>query len=149
MRLLRALCLLVCLGTAVADARSATDSAVTLRRADAERLTAMVAADRPALERLLAPELSYAHSSGSVQDRAALLEALGSGALRYTAIRTGEVVARAYGATGVVVATAEFDVIANGTPRSLALGYTATYLKRGGRWQLLAYRSTALPPPAH
>ena len=146
MRLLRALCLLVCLGTAVADARSATDSAVTLRRADAERLTAMVAADRPTLERLLAPELSYAHSSGSVQNRSELLEALGAGTLRYTAIRTREVAARAFNSTGVVVATADLEVMAGGAPRSIAIGYTATYLRRSGRWQLVAYRSTALPP---
>ena len=146
MRVLGALSLLVLFAWATADARSPADAAASLRRADAERLAAMVAADRPTLERLLAPELSYAHSSGSVQNRSELLEALGAGTLRYTAIRTREVAARAFNSTGVVVATADLEVMAGGAPRSIAIGYTATYLRRSGRWQLVAYRSTALPP---
>jgi predicted RNA-binding Zn ribbon-like protein len=144
---LRALCLLLLIVAAPASARSAADSAATLRRADVERATAMVAADRPALERLLDPALSYAHASGAVQGRTELLDALAAGTLRYSAIRTRDVSARAYGPTGIVVATADLEVVANGAPRTMAVGYTATYRKRSGRWQLLAYRSTALAPP--
>lgn len=147
MPMLRALCLLFVMAALPANARSAADSAATLRRADAERVAAMVAADRPALERLLDPALSYAHASGAVQGRAELIDALAAGTLRYAAIRARDVSARAYGATGIVVATADLEVVANGVPRTMAVGYTATYRKRSGRWQLLAYRSTALAPP--
>src|SRR5262245_64705019 len=53
---------------------------------DDERFAAMTAGDRAAIERLLADDLTYVHSNGTVDDKASLLEALSSGKLRYLEI---------------------------------------------------------------
>jgi hypothetical protein len=115
--------------------------------ADADRIQAMLANNVPALERLLADELTYVHTTGEADGKAQLLGRIKSGALVYQGIITHEVVARVYGPAGVVTGLAELHVLKDRQPRSLPTRYTATYVLRGGRWQLVAYQSTQLPSP--
>ncbi len=148
MRIVKLLGLLLWFAVGEASARSPLDPSASLLRADAERRQAMVEVNLPALTAMLAPELSYGHANGVVEDRAALLASLDSGRLKYGGIRPVDINARVFGATGIVVASAHVVVTANGAAHELDLGYTATYLKRAGRWQLVAYRSVPLPPAA-
>jgi ketosteroid isomerase-like protein len=126
-------------------APSAPTSVAALQAADAARIAAMVAVDTPALDAVLADDLSYAHSNGLLQDKGALLDALRQRVLVYRRYDTDDVVARRFGDAGVVTGTALIVVEAGGVPRNVALRYTATYVLRARRWQLVAYQSTPLP----
>lgn len=137
--------LLLLLLAAAARADGPADAERTLLAADAARTQAMLAADVTALERALADDLSYGHSSGQVQGKKALVEELRSGVRRYRALATEDVVARGYGCAGVVTARARADVEYQGRPISFAMRYTATYAKQQDRWVLVAYQSVQLP----
>jgi hypothetical protein len=130
----------------VATAGAAGTAQQALLDADGARVAALLASDAGALGRLFSDEMTYVHTSGVVDGKSQLLGKLKSGELIFESIKTQDVVARPYGAAGVVTGTAELHVQNAHRPLTLLLRYTATYIHRDGRWQLVAYQSTQLPP---
>jgi ketosteroid isomerase-like protein len=118
-----------------------------VRAADAQRFAAMVARDRAALERLLADDLTYTHSTGQVESKAQFLESLASGALIYRSIEPEEVAVRVYGETAVVTGRAVMRVENRGQALVLPVRFTSVYVRREGLWRLAAWQSTRLPEP--
>jgi hypothetical protein len=117
-----------------------------LLRAEALRQRALVDADLPALQRLLADELRFVHSNGRADTKPALLDALGAGRLDYVSARARDVVARVYGDAGVVAGSTVLEVRAAGAPsQPLRNVFTAVYARRDGAWRLVAYQSTRAP----
>jgi hypothetical protein len=115
-----------------------------LRQLDASRFASMVAGDAAALKNVLGEDLSYTHSNGLVQDRAHFLDALASGALRYEAMAPSDVLVRIYGPTGVVTGRVDMKVALDGRKSTIAARYTAVYVRRDLRWQLVAWQSSPL-----
>lgn len=108
------------------------------------RYEAMIAGDMVALCGLLAPDLLYAHSTGSVDTKQTYLRTLESGVLAYKAIRCR--IARAMLLDdNCCVASGDFaaDVIVNGAPRSVSTGFVAGWRKTSGdaSWQLAFWHS--------
>ncbi len=119
-----------------------------LRRADAARFAAMVAGDAAALERMLGTDLSYTHSNGLVQGRADFLAALRNGTLRYESMAPSDVRVRLYEPVGVVTGRLDMKVALDGKESAIAARYTAVYVRRDGRWQLVAWHSSPIAAPA-
>jgi hypothetical protein len=119
-----------------------------LRDADAARFAAMVTGDLVTLERMLGPDLSYTHSNGLVQDRAEFLAALRKGSLRYESMAPSDVAVRLYGPAGVVTGRIDMKVALDGKENRIAARYTAVYVRRDGRWQLVAWHSSPIAAPA-
>lgn len=118
-----------------------------VRAADAQRFAAMVARDRPALERLLADDLTYTHSTGQVDSKAQFLDSLASGALVYRSIEPEEAAVRVYGETAVVTGRAVMRIENRGQTLVLPVRFTSVYVRRDGLWRLAAWQSTRLPEP--
>jgi hypothetical protein len=119
-----------------------------LRGADAARFAAMVAGDAAVLETMLGPDLSYTHSNGLVQDRAEFLAALRKGTLRYESMTPSDVRVRLYEPAGVVTGRIDMKVVQGGKENQIAARYTAVYVRRDGRWQLVAWHSSPIAAPA-
>jgi len=115
-----------------------------LKQADAARFAAMVGGDWAALERMLGPDLSYTHSNGIVQDRADFLAALKKGTLRYESMAPSDIAVRLYEPAGVVTGRIDMKVAIDGKENVIAARYTAVYVRRDGRWQLVAWHSSPL-----
>lgn len=115
-----------------------------VRALERARLEAMVSADVATLDRILADDLRYGHSTGSVQPKAALLATLRDGSLDYVALTPHAIDVRTE--AGVALASGTADVEATAGPRRLkgALRWLAVYARRDGRWQLVAYQSAPL-----
>ena len=64
-------------------------------------------ADYAALDRLLADDLTYTHSTAKVDTKATYLELLLSGRTRYQSLEPADVQIRIYGTTGVVTGICE------------------------------------------
>ncbi len=114
--------------------------------ADDARTAALIAADRPALERTLAEQLHYVHSNGLVQDRAAYLGAAIGGAMQYTTITSLQRQARPL-ADAVVALTGSnhVEVVLDSKPLQATVLYTAIYVREGGAWKLSVWQSTPAP----
>jgi ketosteroid isomerase-like protein len=123
-------------------------TAEALGRAHARRFAAMVERDLEALGALLADELTYTHSNGRVETKEQFLAALASGALEYLAIVSeGESAVRLYadGEVGLIAGAARVTVRTGGREGAVTLRYTSVYVHRDGRWQLVAWHSSAVP----
>jgi uncharacterized protein (TIGR02246 family) len=121
-----------------------------VRAADAKRMDAMVRGDIETLASLLAPDLTYTHSTGEVQTREVLLETISSGRLDYVSMVPSDVRVRVLGdRAAVITGRADVKLIAQGKENTVALRFTSVWLKSGdardGGWQMVAWQSTRLP----
>lgn len=117
-------------------------------RADETRLYAMLASDTGALDDMLAPDCLYVHSTGAVQTKAQLLNALKTGAFKYVALRyTAPPQIRLYGSEAAIVAgTMQLEVqLPDGKTAKPTVLVTAVYVMLNERWQLASYQSTNAP----
>jgi uncharacterized protein (TIGR02246 family) len=122
-----------------------------IRKANDERLEALVAGDAGRLEQLLADELSSTTATGHVQSKAEVLADVTSGQLKVIASDAQEFKARIYGDTAVATYRAVIEATYEGRSRSGQYRATSVYVKRDGRWKLVAQQNTLLPaaqPPA-
>jgi ketosteroid isomerase-like protein len=121
--------------------------------AENARTTALDHSDVPALEKLLADDLTYVHASGKVDTKATFLEAIRSGELHYISWEARKLNVRVMG--DVALLDGEYKVRVTDRrvkpdPFDINIFILSAYAKRGGRWQQVAWQSTrdvALSPP--
>jgi ketosteroid isomerase-like protein len=111
---------------------------------DRQRMTAMAEKDVAALNRLLADDLIYTHSSARLDTKKSLIGAMESGATVYTAVEPSEVVAQDLGDAVVLTGVAAISVKSGGTANSFRVRFTDVYADRGGQWQMVTWQSTRL-----
>jgi Domain of unknown function (DUF4440) len=103
---------------------------------------AMIAADKPTLEKLAAPELSYGHSSGRLENKAEFIEALTSGKSGFSAIELSDQT------VNVVDKIALVRHVFNGTRRKegdkVKLSILTVWLQQQEQWKLLARQAAKL-----
>jgi len=103
---------------------------------------AMIAADKPALDKLTLPELSYGHSSGRLENKAEFIEALVSGKSGFSAIELSDQT------VNVVDKIALVRHVFNGTRRKegdkVKLSILTVWLQQHDQWKLLARQAAKL-----
>ena len=107
----------------------------------------MVKGDRAALEKLLADDLTYIHSTALLESKEQFIKSVTSGNIDYVSIVPSESDAkvRVNGNTAVVNGVAAVNVIDTGKDRKIRIRYTTVYTNRGGAWLLQAWQSTVIP----
>jgi ketosteroid isomerase-like protein len=132
------------LGVVPAFAMSADEDAVA-KNVEAFRL-AQVAADAKAFDALCAPELSYSHSDGRVEDKAAFIAGATSGKSKFLSLKYEDVKIRAVGTAAIVRFhwLGESEVVADGKKNSTNLHILMNWQKQGADWKLLSRSSTKL-----
>lgn len=117
-----------------------------VRRADAARVMATIAADANRLESLLSDQLTYGHADGRVQTKADLLAALRSSHLRYEVYDYEELQITPVNAEAAVMSGLARLVASAGEKRvAFRLRFLGVWRREAGVWRLQAYQSTQLP----
>lgn len=109
------------------------------------RFAAMTRQDTEALRPMLADDLVYCHSNARCESRGQFLETIATGAIRYRAIEPRELHVRRFGELVLVNGRADIDGLAEGRPIAMQIVFLDAYVRREGRWQLLAWQSTRVP----
>ena len=119
-----------------------------LRAAEAARFKANVDADTMVLGQVLDDDLEYVHSNGEVNTKKEFIDSLVSGKRDYVSTTFEIQGVRILGDVAIVRGTAKVTVGENGQSRDLDLGYTDIWVWKDKRWQMTAWRSARMPPPA-
>jgi hypothetical protein len=125
--------------------RGASRRDAGLVAADSARFTAMVTHDTDALERLLADELVYVHSSSTRQSKLEHVADIRAGRATYARIEPLEQVPSVYGDTGLVQGVATFTTGPVERQGAFMLRYTSVYVWRQARWQMVAFACSRIP----
>jgi len=119
-----------------ASAQSAEEKAVGEA---VERLRkAMVDPDKKALDALTAKELSYGHSAGKVEDKAAFIEAVTSGKSDFVTIALSDQTVAISGDLALVRHNLNAETNDGGKTNTVALGVLLVWQKQSGYWKLIA-----------
>ncbi len=146
-RVARTVCVIVvCLaGFLFPHTLSADDPSREVQQTEDLRINSLLRNDIPSLDRILADDLTYAHSTGKVEHKREFLSLLASGSLRYNNFQCSDVQIRVYGNAAVVTGKADIHVEFEGKEHHVLLRYTAVYARTEGSWQMVAWQSTEIP----
>jgi ketosteroid isomerase-like protein len=98
------------------------------------------------LGRVLADDLTYTHSTGAVDTKQSYIDNLRSGKAKYVKVDHQELQVRQLSAdTAITICRAAVVTIQNGQENPARLSFLHVFVKRGGRWQLVAHQSAKLP----
>jgi len=122
-----------------------TENAKVVMELDRLRMAAMGARDVAVLEKLLADDLIYCHSSARLDTKQSLIGAMQSGATVYSSVVPSDVVAQDLGSAVVLTGIAAIEVTSGGKALSFKVRFTDVYANRGGHWRMVAWQSTKLP----
>lgn len=121
---------------------------VLLRSAEQSRFKAQVDVDQRILGLVLDDDLEYTHSNGDLDSKQSFIDSLASGRRDYVATTFEIQSVRILGDVAIIRGTAKVTVADLGKSLNLDLGYTNVWLWKEGRWQMTAWRSARMPPPA-
>lgn len=106
---------------------------------------AMLDGDKASLDKIAAPELTYGHSSGTIEDKAAFIDALVSGRNDFVTITLSEQTVKMVGnSLALVRHKLKADTNNGGTPGSANIGILLVFQKQQGQWKLLARQAFKL-----
>ena len=111
---------------------------------DRQRMQAMASKDVATLNKLLADELIYCHSSARLDTKQSLIGAMQSGATVYTGVEPSDVKAQDLGDAVVLTGIARINVVSGGKPNAFSVRFTDVWGKRGNDWQMVTWQSTRL-----
>lgn len=116
-------------------------------QAEKDRFAAMIKGDKPALQKLLADDLTYTHSSALFETKEQFITSVTSGNIDYVSIVPSESdwKVRVNGNTAIVNGVAAVNVIDTGKDLKIKIRYTTILTNRGGSWQLQAWQATRFP----
>src|SRR5688500_6569195 len=107
---------------------------------------AIVARDVAAYERIFAEDFIFTSFDGSVSNRDQEIERVRTGNLTFEYGKSDDVRVKVYGKTAVVTGRFSARGKRNGTPFSFVERYTGVFVKRKGRWQMVAEHATEIKP---
>jgi ketosteroid isomerase-like protein len=130
---------------AVVPAFGAADEDAVAKKVEAFR-AAQFAADAKTLDGLCAPELSYSHSDGRVEDKAAFVANATDGKSKFLSLAYQDLNVRVVGDAAIVRFhwLGETQAAADGKKSATNLHILMNWQKQGADWKLLTRASTKL-----
>ena len=110
--------------------------------AEQKWVDAVLHRDGATLEKLMASDIVYTHSSATIQTREQFIKAATSGTTKYTGIDFSDVVVRQFGHTVIITHKAVFKSEQNGESH---LFVSEVWAEQGGGWQMVSRQATKLP----
>lgn len=123
-------------------AEPSADARKGVMAAEEQWKKAVIAGDGATLDKLLADDLSYTHSSAKTQTKAEFIADATKGSTTYKGIDFEDAHMRQYGDTVVVTHKATITTVQTGVAK---LYITEIWARQGGRWIMASRQATKLP----
>jgi ketosteroid isomerase-like protein len=115
-----------------------------IRKLDEQRIAALLQPDFPALERIMADDFTYTHSTGQVQTKAELLADFKSGKRVFKSLKEDDIQVRVYGNVAIVTGRCTLVGVNAGKDFELPMRFIEVYSNNNGHWQWVTWQSTRL-----
>ncbi len=99
----------------------------------------------PLLEKVLAEDLHYLHSTGVVDTKVSYIKSMSSGKQKYASGKINDLKIRVYGSAALINGDANFEFVTDGKPGKARLKYTHVFAKTAKGWQLVSHQSLKVP----
>jgi hypothetical protein len=119
------------------------DEAALAKNLEAHR-AALMGTDPKALDALSAPELSYSHSDGHIEDKATMIANATNGKTKWLSLYYKDATIRVVGDAAIVRFKFVGENESGDKKNSVNLGILTVWQKQSGKWKLLARCSTKL-----
>jgi ketosteroid isomerase-like protein len=110
-----------------------------------ELRVAITKSDTKTYRRIVGDDYVFTNQDAVVRTKAQVVAAYDSGSLKYESIKFDEIKVHPYGDTAVVTGRSTQTGQDNGKDIRGQFRYTRVYVKRQGRWQLVATQATRIP----
>ena len=142
-------CALPAAAAVSADVADPADAAAVpeereLRKLEAGFNEAVLKGDVAFFGRVFADDLTHVSQSGRLRAKAEWLEGRRQGESNYTKYETDDLKVRRYGETAVVTGVADAAWNEDGEADSGRFRFTRVWVRGDGRWQVVAFQSTAV-----
>jgi ketosteroid isomerase-like protein len=118
-----------------------------LEKLETDRAAAVVKADITTLEAQTADDYTLINANGQVMDKKQTLDAIKTGQVKLTSEELSDLRVRVYGDVAVIIGKADAKGMLSGTEVNGPLMFTRVYVKKGGRWQSVAFQQTRVSKP--
>lgn len=126
-------------------ALSQTSTETTVAEIEKQRFAALVSKDYGYLDKVLAEDLYYCHSSGLIDTKTSFIQSIKDGKLTYQEMNAEELKVRIYGKTAVITGTCGAKILSNGQQINTRFRFTDVYVKRKAGWQMVSWQSLRIP----
>ena len=141
-RILLAVFILVALkGTAQSDA-SPAQGQVMMKMLSLKN--SLIGKDSVELSTLLADDVTYGHTNGTIQTKAQLIRDVVNGVQDYKSIDPSDMNIRIFDHTAIVNMKSAVKMMFNNNPLELNMYVTLVWIEKGGEWKLEARQSVKL-----
>jgi ketosteroid isomerase-like protein len=115
-------------------------------RLEDERTQAVLAGDAATLERLMAEDIVYTHSSARVDTKKSFIASITSGTVKYRRIHRRDIAVSVREGFAFMTGAIEIDVETGGSVRPLVLRYSNLWESTPKGWQQVLWQTTPIPP---
>ena len=117
-----------------------------IEAADDERIRAKIQRDQAAMERVIADDLVYVHSTAYTEGKSTLIAGIMAGRVLFRSMTRSDVTVRDFGNLALLCCKVVIEFEMGGAARSAHSRIVSAWVKRDGRWQMAHYHSTTIPP---
>ena len=132
-------------GAAFANECGNAIDAAAAEAAEDARYAAQTGDDFAALDKLLADDLVYIHSSAVVDDKASYIESMRSGNVKYRVMKRSDVTVRTFGCVAIITGLANFDVTVKGKDMAVEIRFHSIWVQRDKGLQFVSWEATRTP----
>jgi ketosteroid isomerase-like protein len=136
------LCLAALLG--VASAQAVQEQ---LKKMETDRAAAVVKGDAAKLDKETSDDYTLINVNGQKSDKAQMMNSIKTGDIKLTSDDLSDMQVRVYGNTAVITGKADVKGTIGGKDASGQILFTRVYVKKGGRWQSVAFQQTKVANP--
>ena len=125
----------------------AEDVQEQLKKLETDRSAAVVKGDVAALEQGTSDDYTLINMNGQMSDKSQMVAAFKSGQTKLTSDDLSDLKVRVYGNTAVITGKADVKGTLGGSDATGQIIFTRVYVKKGGRWQSVAFQQTRVANP--
>jgi ketosteroid isomerase-like protein len=115
-----------------------------IKQAEKDWAKGITSNDLALLQAVLADDLIYTHSDGVVDTKAGYIDKIRSGKLKYVVCDHEQMDVRLYTSFALLTARVSVKAISDGNEVNNKLALLHVYVKRKGKWEMVAHQSARL-----